>query len=287
MSDRPAGARGSSRSAVAHSGGPCVVAFESRRAREMASLIARHGASAVVGPSMREVAPAENGPGLDLLARLEAHEVDVLVLMTGAAVRTLEHVATRRDPPADLPALLNGPTLVARGPKPLAELRRLGLRAQVSVPAPNTWQEVLGAVDAHAPVADRRVAVLDHGGHSEELAAGLADRGAAVATVPVYRWAMPEDRGPLDRALSVVARGGADAVLFTSGRQAAHALQEARLLGIEAAFRDGVDRACVASIGPVCSEALREEGLPVHLQAQVAKMGHLVREVAERLRAHG
>lgn len=265
-------------------GDPCVVAFESRRAREMAGLIARHGGAAVVGPAMREVAPAENGPGLELLGRLERREVDVLVLMTGAAVRTLERVAAERDPPADLTGLLGQPTLVARGPKPLAELRRLGLRAQVSVPAPNTWHEVLQVVDAATPVTGRRVSVLDHGGHSEELRAGLTDRGAVVAMVPVYRWALPEDRGPLDRALRVVAAGAADAVLFTSGRQGAHALEEARRLGIEAPFRDGASRACVASIGPVCSEALREQRLPVDLEAQVAKMGHLVREVAERLR---
>jgi hypothetical protein len=38
----------------------------------------------------------------------------------------------------------------------------------------------------------------------------------------------------------------------------------------------------VASIGPVCSEALRRHGLPVDLEPEHPKMGHLVVAVAQR-----
>jgi uroporphyrinogen-III synthase len=38
----------------------------------------------------------------------------------------------------------------------------------------------------------------------------------------------------------------------------------------------------VASIGPVCSEALRAEGLAPDLEPSHPKMGHLVKEAAER-----
>ncbi|NUQ77217.1 MAG: hypothetical protein HUU21_27090, partial [Polyangiaceae bacterium] len=41
----------------------------------------------------------------------------------------------------------------------------------------------------------------------------------------------------------------------------------------------------VASIGPVCSEALRAEGISPHLEPEHPKMGHLVKEAAARVGA--
>jgi uroporphyrinogen-III synthase len=38
----------------------------------------------------------------------------------------------------------------------------------------------------------------------------------------------------------------------------------------------------VASIGPVCTEALRAEGLEPDLEPEHSKMGHLVKAAAER-----
>jgi uroporphyrinogen-III synthase len=60
--------------------------------------------------------------------------------------------------------------------------------------------------------------------------------------VPVYRWALPEDREPLHRALSAIASGQADVALFTSATQVSHVLQVAEAQGCAAAVRRGVDR---------------------------------------------
>jgi uroporphyrinogen-III synthase len=47
------------------------------------------------------------------------------------------------------------------------------------------------------------------------------------------------------------------------------------------ALRAGLARTVVASVGPVCSEALDAHGVPADLEASPPKMGPLVATVAE------
>jgi uroporphyrinogen-III synthase len=263
-------------------GGLTVMAFESRRAAELESLIRRHGGVGLVVPSMRVVPLEDKRVALELVRRLDAGEVDVVVVMTGVGVRTFAEALAERGSRERLADSLARATLVARGTKPIAELRKLGLTPQIRVPEPNTWREILSSLDAHAPVGGRRVAVLEYGVANEQLIAELEARGAEVLRVPLYRWALPEDMRPLQDAVSRLARGGVDCVLFTSRRQVEHVMRTARELGVADAVLDRARRLVVASIGPVCSDALRRHGLPVDLEPEHPKMGHLVVAVARR-----
>ncbi|MGH8985832.1 MAG: uroporphyrinogen-III synthase [Acidimicrobiia bacterium] len=259
-----------------------MVAFESRRATELGDLIRRHGGLPIVAPALRELPMEENSAAHAFLGRLERGEVDVVVLLTGVGVRALAAAVAKTCPPERLADLLASTILVARGPKPVAELRKLGLAPHVRVPEPNTWRELLAVADAEVPVRGRLVGVVEYGARGVALLAGLAARGADVVRVPVYRWALPEDRGPLREAVSCLARGEADYVLFTSGRQVDHVMQTAEGLGLCEAVLDAASRTVVGSIGPVCSEALRRHKLPVDLEPEHPKMGHLVVTIARR-----
>jgi len=160
-------------------------------------------------------------------------------------------------------------------------LRELGLRPSIVAPEPNTWRELLAAMEAAGiPFAGWRVAVQEYGESNEEFLEALRERGCRVLPTPVYRWGLPEDLEPLRRAIAAVAGGRADAVLFTSARQVEHVLQVAGADGGEASLRAGLERALVASIGPVCSAAMRARGLRVDVEPQSPRMGHLVRAAA-------
>jgi uroporphyrinogen-III synthase len=263
-------------------GGQVVVSFESRRAAEMASLIERHGGVAMRAPTMREVVLSENAPAKAFAAELSRGGYDLVVLMTGVGTRALmEEVGPELDRAA-FAAALGRVKVVARGPKPAAALRELGVTGFITVPEPNTWREVLATLDAQVEWKGLRVAVQEHGAPSRELYAGLSERGARVTAVPVYRWALPEDTGPLRSALRAIADGAAKIALFTSRAQVEHAMAIAAEEGIADSVRARLGEGLVASIGPVCSEALRAEGIEPHLEPEHPKMGHLVKAAAER-----
>lgn len=265
-----------------------VAAFESRLADAMAELIRRHGGLPMVAPSLREVPLDDNAEALAFADRLMAGAFEMTVFLTGVGTRYLAQIIETRVSRDSWIAAVNRTEVVARGPKPLAALRDLGARVDVRVPEPNTWNEVLAALDQRRSLVGVRVAVQEYGKPNPELIAGLQQRGAEVTRVPVYRWALPEDTGPLRWAARELAEGRAAVALFTSAQQLVHLLQMAAEEGIEAPLREALARrVVVGSIGPTTTEALMEHGLAADIEPEHPKMGHLVVAAAARWESVG
>lgn len=249
----------------------------------MAALVSTYGGRPVVAPALREVPLESNPDALAFADALMRGDFDIVILLTGVGTRALLEVVGGSRSRAAFVAALASTKVVARGPKPLAVLHELKVPVWVAAPEPNTWRELLAALDAAGtPLNGLRVAVQEYGVSNPDLLQGLETRGARVTRVPVYRWALPEEVEPLRSAVSSVARGKLDVAIFTTATQAVHLFQVAESMSEAGAVRDGFGRMVVASIGPTTSEELRQQGLNVDLEASHPKMGFLVREAAER-----
>jgi uroporphyrinogen-III synthase len=263
-----------------------VLLLESRRSREMASLVTTYGGRPIEAPSMREVPLDTNTEALAFADALVRQEFDVVVLLTGVGTRALLQLVEQvRGTREHFVEALAKTRIVARGPKPVAVLRELRITPWLIAPEPNTWRELVGALDAQAAelsLAGLRVAVQEYGASNPALLAGLIERGAVVTRVPVYQWALPEDLGPLRSAIETLVRGDIDVALFTTATQVTHLRQVAESMGLGAAVHEALNRIVVASIGPTTSEELREQGIRIDLEPTHPKMGFLVREAAER-----
>jgi len=172
--------------------------------------------------------------------------------------------------------------VLARGPKPVASLKELGVPITWNVPEPNTWREILQVLETnHVPLQGQQIAIQEHGIPSRELVEALKRRGAEVLTVHVYDWALPEDTSPLKNAVTALIDSRIDVVLFTAAVQVHHLFQIAEEVGSKDALISALRCTRVASIGPVTSEALAEYGIRANLEPTHPKMGFLVREAAE------
>jgi uroporphyrinogen-III synthase len=266
-------------------GGRRVLTLESRRGQEMAKLIANYGGEAVVAPSMQEVPLDSNAEALAFASALAEGGLDIVIFLTGVGTRALTRVAETKYSRETFAAALQRVVVVARGPKPAAVLREMGVPVTVAVPEPNTWREMLQALDERAqslPLKGQRIAVQEYGVSNPELLAGLAERGARVTRVPVYTWALPEDTAPLRAALAAIARNEIEVVLFTTSVQVTHLLHIASEMKLEESLRRALERMVVASIGPSTSGELHRHGLAVDLEPTHPTMGFLVKETAER-----
>ncbi|HTL48944.1 MAG TPA: uroporphyrinogen decarboxylase [Verrucomicrobiae bacterium] len=266
--------------------GRTVVAFESRLAEIMSESIRRHGGHPLVAPSMQEI-PLEKNP--EILAfgeKLMAGEIDVVVLLTGVGVRIMMRLLESHSPREALVKAFSRATTVARGPKPVRALSEFGIPVTLNVPEPNTWREILEVLDTSKRSLDlkgKTVAIQEYGESNEALIDGLKKRGARVIQVPVYRWAFPDDTRPLESAIAEIIGGKAALVFFTSAMQVRHVLRLATEKGLDSALMAALKQTVIASIGPTCSETLREYGLPVDFEPTHPKMGHLVAESARQL----
>jgi uroporphyrinogen-III synthase len=263
--------------------GLTVLTLESRRGVEMSRLIETYGGRAVHAPAMREVPLSSNLEALKFAEGLFVGKFDVVVFLTGVGARALATVVEGAHGKEKFLEALRKVVVIARGPKPVAVLREWTVPIALIAPEPNTWHELLRAIDEERlNLRGKYVAVQEYGISNPELLAGLRERGAHVTAVPVYQWDLPEDTAPLRAAVDEIIARRVDVALFTTGVQVTHLFQIAGDAAKKEALRAGLENVVKASIGPTTSEALRSFGLTVDLEASHPKMGFLVKEAAER-----
>lgn len=247
----------------------------------MALLIRKQGGEPFSAPSMREVPLESNEAAFQFAERLFAGEFDMMVLLTGVGTRQLDRLLATRYPAGAFAEALRKITVVARGPKPAAALREMNVQPAVVAPEPNTWRELLAAME---PRTEKRIAVQEYGRSNEDLLGALRARGAEVTSVRVYQWDLPEDTAPLREAARKLAAGEFDVAMFTTAIQVPHLFRIAREEGVEEGVAAAFPKLVVASIGPTTTEVLEEYGIHPDLEPSHPKMGFLVSETAQRAR---
>ena len=124
-----------------------MASFESRRATDIVRLVERYGGACLSAPSMREVpleAPTETR---ELVERLRQGRVDLMLFLTGVGARALAKAVAPYCPHEELVRLLTDTAVMVRGPKPTAVMKEWHVPIALVAPEPNTWREVLAALD--------------------------------------------------------------------------------------------------------------------------------------------
>ena len=256
-----------------------VCSFESRRGPEMKRLIEKFGGTATIAPSMQEIPLESNQEAHDFVRRLIAGEIDIVVFMTGVGTDALYEAVESQVSSEELSTALAKTTIAVRGPKPTAALAKRGVIPDLRAPEPNTWRELVGQFQqTQTHLAGTRIAIQEYGKPSDELHEWLRAQGADVTPVTIYRWALPEDVTPLQTAIRSTITGEFDLLLWTSAQQVVHTFQVAHDLELTKEWIDSASNTRNASIGPTCSERLREYGIEPFMEPSHPKMAHLVRE---------
>jgi uroporphyrinogen-III synthase len=234
---------------------------------------------------LREVPLDDNSAALKFGVKLTTERVDLLILLTGVGTTALFDLLKTRYPWSSIVAALKQTALVARGPKPVAALKALGLQPTLTVPEPNTWVDLISTLDEYRPVKGLRVAVQEYGVSNPDLLEALKQRGAEVFPVPIYHWALPDDLAPLRQALNNIISGKVSVLLITNAAQVDHVMEVLEKDGKVEPFRTALKKMVVASIGPTASERLRHYEWPVDLKPSHPKMGVLIKETSEQIHA--
>jgi uroporphyrinogen-III synthase len=262
--------------------GKTVAVLESRLGKQLVELIMKRGGRPLHAPALSEVPDVDPGFVAGLVTDLQSHPAKIAIFQTGVGTHALFNATDALGITADLLGQLAQMTVVARGPKPTGALRSRGVRIDLSAEDPFTTAEVLQALQT-AELAGKRVIVQRYGVTNVELEQALRERGAQVIEIPTYRWALPQDTRPLVALMDALEQGAVDAVMFTNAAQVHNlfsiAEQQQRVDELKAAL----DRTLVASIGPVCSDALRKFAVNIGLEPHPPKLGPLVSALEQAL----
>jgi uroporphyrinogen-III synthase len=249
-----------------------VVFLEARRASELSDLIARHGGVPLAAPCLREV-HAPDAPELQrAVARLCDSQPRLAMFLTGVGTTTVFESARRLGREADLRSTLEPATVVVRGPKPAAVLRKLGVRIDIAAPPPHTTNDVLTAIQ-DIELRGQTVSVQLYGEPNPDLITALRARGAAsIIELAPYAWERPIDPAPVERLLDALDESEVDALLITSQAQVDNLFRIADGLGRSV----HLGAVAIGVQGPVAESALKEHGYEPTFRPEHGHMGSLV-----------
>ena len=252
-----------------------IAVLESRFGEHLARLMEKQGAIVFRAPALAEEPDLDPEAIRRLIADWAAHPVGLAIFQTGVGTRALFEAVDRLGLAEQMLTLLAACVVAVRGPKPTAVLRGRAVRIDISAEEPYTTVEVLAAI-RKVNLSGERVLVQRYGETNLGLEEGLKAGGAKVIEVPTYRWALPHDIDPLLRLLDALERRKIDAAVFTSASQVRNLFAVAeRIAGVDQ-LRHNLNSVLIASIGPVCSDALETAGIHVTLEASPPKLGPLV-----------
>jgi len=171
----------------------------------LVALVERAGGEAVRFPVLEILDPADSGPLLRTIERLD--EFDMAIFISPNAVnKAMNAIHSRRALPSRL-------ELACVGRGSARELKHFG-HENVIAPAGKFDSEALLAMPALAQVAGRHIVIFRGDGGREILGETLQRRGAHIEYAECYRRGKPHvDTAPLMRRW---ARGGIDVVTVTS-----------------------------------------------------------------------
>lgn len=266
--------------------GKTVALAEGRQLEDLAQFFAREGATAIRCPLLSILDAPDPEPIVAWLRELNAGRFDLLILLTGEGLRRLMGVAERSGLRDETLQSLRQVHTLTRGPKPGQALKEIGLTPREVAPAPTT-EGVISALktrDLHGKTIGLQL-------YSEEnppLMEYLARAGAQVRAVLPYVYAPRTDDARVVELIGQLSGGAVDVIVFTSSPQVDRlfevAVDNKRLDDLRA----GLGRTCVAAVGPVVAENLRQREITVNVcPEQGWQMKNLVLHVRRALEGAG
>jgi uroporphyrinogen-III synthase len=252
-----------------------VAILETRTGPHLAGMIARRGGIPMSAPALEEIPDIDPGAVAELVERWRAKPFDIVIFQTGVGTSALFAAAESAGVTATLLGFIAASRTVVRGPKPTAVLNSRQVRIDVKASTPFTTDTVLDAV-SNVDFTKSNVLVQRYGAANQKLTDALRARGAEVEELATYRWGLPQDQQPLLRLLEALRHDQVDAVVFTSAVQIHNLVAVARNAGAAEDLPAALNRRVIASIGPVCSAALRQYGITPSFEASPPKLGPLI-----------
>jgi uroporphyrinogen III methyltransferase/synthase len=239
------------------------------QSRKMAEKIIEQGGYPVLFPTIQIGPPDDFGPLDRAIGEVGTYDWIVFTSVNGVE-RFFQRFFEIREDIRDMA----GPRIGAIGPVTAGALRKRGLK--VDLLAKEFIAEGVLAALTDGDIKGKRFLIPRAEKARETLPEGIAARGGHVDVVTVYKTGVP-DNADLAQVRDLLKEKRVDAVTFTSSSTVTHLLE---MLG-----RDQVpellDGIAVASIGPVTSGTLRENGFPVHTEASEYTIDGLVKALAD------
>ncbi len=260
--------------------GVTVAVAEGRQLEDLVTLFEKEGASVLRCPLVSILDAPDAAPVHAWLDELVKDRFKLVVLMTGEGVRRLLGFAERTSPSSreEVIAALGRTRTVTRGPKPARALKEVGLSPTLVAETPTT--EGVIATLRRESLQGATVGVQLYAPGDSAVAAFVEKQGGKVLAVLPYVYAPAAEANRVEELIRKLEGGQAQVLVITSSPQTDRLFEVATERGLEAQLRQGLARTCVAAVGPIAADNLRQRGVSVHVcPEQGFVMKNLVQQI--------
>jgi uroporphyrinogen-III synthase len=263
-----------------------VAVTAARRARELCTVLRRHGAIVASAPAITMLPMSDDDQLRSSTEALVADPPEIVIITTGIGLRGWLDAAGEWGLADRLTTALSQTRIVARGPKATGAVRAAGLREEWS-PESESSRDISHYLRVSG-ITGCRIAVQMHGATDDwdpfpEFFDELRSAQADVIAIRAYRWKPAPVGGEFDQLLQGVAHREFHAVSFTSAPAVAATLMRAADLRISGqlldALRSDVRAMCV---GPVTAAPLLRLAVPASWPERM-RLGALARHIIDEL----
>ncbi len=228
------------------------------------------------------VESSQNRP-LSLIAnQILTGEVDVVVFSTSAGLNYLIETASRSVNQQRLVDSLSDIRSVAGSPRVASAFRAHGIEPTVVVNQAISWRDLLIAIDASIPVANRNVG-LEVSGAFHELRAGIEARGGFVIPIPGCQDLALKDSTRAQSCLQQLTSNTNDALLFTHPEDLHRCEFLTKQLGHPGLLSQLADHHAIMAIGAETGEILADRNIPVDIETESSDLASAIEQLAARM----
>jgi uroporphyrinogen-III synthase len=254
-----------------------VAIIENRYPEQLTQLLTRLGAEVFSCPLLKETPIEDSSGARRFISLCEQTEIDYIVFYTGVGVDILFRSVTK-------PETIARARILARGPKAVHALKRVGMR--VDLVAESATTEGILRTLSREDLKGKTVLVQLYGQENTELSAPLQKLGATVIGVSLYSYTQASETSVIKELVARIMDGRLDAIAFTSATQVPFFFRAAEKLADPAVFRKSLEKVVIASVGEVTSRALRSAGVEPRVVPTESKMGPMVKALGEFFEQH-
>lgn len=258
--------------------GTTVAIPESRYGEEFARLFERAGARVRLCPLMTEQILEDRSRTRTFIEKTISLQFDVVIFMTGIGTELIFQEADAIGQRQPFLAALSAMTVVSRGSKSTAALKREQVRIDL-MPKSATSE---GLLEMFQPlhISARRIAIQLYGTANPQFSSALESMGARVFPVSVYAYEPASSVGEIEALVHDIIAGKIQIIAFTSAPQVVSLFDVAHTLGLSEALSAVLrEQVRVASIGDVTTRALASRGVRPHIVPDQPRMGAMVQAI--------
>lgn len=266
--------------------GRTVALAESRQLEELAQLLEKEGATILRCPMVSILDAPDAAPVVAWLHELVADRFGWVVFLTGEGLRRLLGFAERENMREAVIAAVGRTRTLTRGPKPGKALQEIGLKPTEVAAAPTT-DGVIATLRNH-DLKGVVVGVQHYSASNPPLTEFLRQAGATEGAVLPYVYAPKSDTERVTDLIRRMGSGAVNVLVFTSSPQVDRLYEVAQEHGLNAELAAGLEKTCLAAVGPIVAENLRGRGARVDVcPEQGWQMKNLVLHIKRALAASG